>query len=371
MSALAFAYLLGLSIQTKYAVPLQVSIRTDTPLVPMFHQEKAYLVYELELVNYDPHPANLTKITVRNGSGKTLATFMGDDLKKCLSSQGAAPGADPTTLEHGKLSVANIWIALPPNAIPREISHTLSFKRDDSGPTTVSGGKLLLSARRGVIVQPPLTGTNWIAATAPSNTSAHRTARMCLEGHASIGQRFAIDWLKVDGHGNTFNGPESKNESYFAYGKNILACANAKVVKVVDGLRENVPHGGVVAVVITPRSLPGNHVILDLGHGIYAAYAHMIPGSIRVKPGQRVKAGQVLGKLGNSGNSAEPHLHFQIMNAPDFIASEGLPFGCPMITIQPTKASEDGTAIIFQKVGARTTIRNQMPLENDWVAFPK
>lgn len=123
--------------------------------------------------------------------------------------------------------------------------------------------------------------------------------------------------------------------------------------------------------VITPRTLPGNHVFLDLGHGIYAAYAHMFPGSIRVKPGQRVKAGQVLGKLGNSGNSAEAHLLFQIMNAPDFIASEGLPFGYPMITIQPTQASEDGTAIIFKKVGARTTIRNQMPLENDWAAFPK
>ena len=123
--------------------------------------------------------------------------------------------------------------------------------------------------------------------------------------------------------------------------------------------------------VITPRTLPGNHVILDLGHGFYAAYAHMIPGSIRVKEGQRVKVGQVLGNLGNSGNSAEPHLHFQIMNAPNFVAAEGLPFGHPLLTIQPTEASAEDKNLLFKLIGRPVRIRDQMPLENDWVAFPK
>jgi murein DD-endopeptidase MepM/ murein hydrolase activator NlpD len=191
-----------------------------------------------------------------------------------------------------------------------------------------------------------------------------------LGGHASIGQRFAIDWVQVDSKGRTFSGPENLNESYYAYNKNVLACADARVVTVVDGVKSNVPRSGSLAEVITPRTLPGNHIILDLGNGIFAAYAHLIPGSIRVKAGQRVKVGQVIARLGNTGNSSEPHLHFQIMNAPDFIMSEGLPFGHPFLTIQktePVPGDEDALRV----VGPRLQIRNQMPLNDDWVTFPR
>lgn len=370
MSATAIACLLTLSFQTKFQMPLQISIRSDTPLVPMFHQDRAYLVYELELVNYNAGPADLTKIAVTDAKGQVISTFAGDALKKCLSPERGEPGADPTTLEPGKLVLAYMWLDVAPNAVPEKIGHTLTFKRADAGPPTVSGGRLQLSAKRGITIRPPLEGSNWIAGNGPSNTSGHRRARLCLGGHASIGQRFAIDWLQVDSKGMTFSGPEDKNESYYAYNENVLACADAKVAKVVDGVKPNVPHGNALAEVITPRTLPGNHIILDLGHGIYAAYAHLIPGSIRVKAGQRVKSGQILGKLGNTGNSSEPHLHFQIMNAPDFIMSEGLPFGHPLLNIQKT-APVPGNEFAVKLVGPRIQIKNQMPLENDWVSFPK
>lgn len=351
-------------------MPLQISIRSDTPLVPMFHQDKAYLVYELELVNYNATPSDLTKIAVTNAKGQVINTFSGDALKKCLSPERGDASADPTTLEPGKLVVAYLWLDVSPNAVPENIGHTLSFKRDDAGPTTVSGGRLQLASKRGITIRPPLEGSNWIAANGPSNTSAHRRARLCLGGHASIGQRFAIDWLQVDSKGRTFGGPEDKNESYYAYNENVLACADAKVVAVVDGVKLNVPHGNTLAEVITPRTLPGNHVILEVRQGIYAAYAHLIPGSIRVKAGQRVKSGQILGKLGNTGNSSEPHLHFQIMNAPDFIMAEGLPFGHPLLNIQATDMASE-TEFAVKLVGPRIQIKDQMPLENDWVSFPK
>lgn len=371
MSASVLVCLLALSSQTKYSVPLQVSVRSDTPIMPMFHQARAYVAYELEMVNYDPTPAHLTKISVTDEKGKPIQSFSGQSLRDCLKSIGGEENADPTTLEPGRMTVAFLWLSFPSSAIPKKLGHMLTFNREGVGPPTVSSALLPISEKRGVIVQPPLEGTNWIACTGPSNTSAHRRARMSLYGHAAIGQRFAIDWLKVDGEGRTFKGPEDRNESYFAYGKNVLACADAMVVEVVDGLKENVPHGEEIAVVITPRTLPGNHVILNLGHGLFAAYAHMIPGSIRVKEGQRVKVGQVLGKLGNSGNSAEPHLHFQIMNAPNFVAAEGLPFGHPLLTIQPTEVTAENNNLLFKLMGKRVRIRNQMPLENDWVAFPK
>lgn len=365
MSATAIACLLTLSAQTKYVMPLQISIRSDTPLVPLFHQDKAYLVYELQLVNYTSKSADLTKIAVNDSKGKVLGTFTGEALKSCF-----VKGQDPADIEPGKLVVAYMWLSFPASAIPDKIGHTLTFNRDDPGPPTVSGGRLQLSAKRGITVHPPLEGANWIAGNGPSNTSGHRRARLCLGGHASIGQRFAIDWVQVDQEGKSFSGPEDKNESYFAYNENVLACADAKVVVVVDGVKSNIPHGNTLAEVITPRTLPGNHIILDLGHGIYAAYAHLIPGSIRVKAGQRVKVGQVMAKLGNTGNSSEPHLHFQIMNAPDFIMSEGLPFGHPVLTIQKT-GPVPGNDFAVKLIGPRIQIKNEMPLEDDWVSFPK
>ncbi|MDX1983227.1 MAG: M23 family metallopeptidase [Bryobacteraceae bacterium] len=74
------------------------------------------------------------------------------------------------------------------------------------------------------------------------------------------------------------------------------------------------------------ETLGGNYIVLDLGGGRFAFYAHLQPGSLRVKPGDKVKRGQVLGLACNSGNSTEPHLHFHVSNGPDPLASEGLPF---------------------------------------------
>ena len=69
----------------------------------------------------------------------------------------------------------------------------------------------------------------------------------------------------------------------------------------------------------------GNHVVLDLGGGVYAALAHLRRGSLRVRPGDRVAPGQQLAECGNSGNSTEPHLHFQLMDHPSVLLAAGLP----------------------------------------------
>lgn len=369
MSSFALACAIALNTQTKFSMPLQVGVRSDTPLVAMQSHGRSYLVYELELLNYDSEPAHLEKIAIQDGKRKTIKTLAGDELRDCLTPV-RNPDGDPTSLPPGRAAVVYVWLPFPKNAVPTQLTHTLTFGRDDGGPKTVTGGRLELSGRSGVIVRPPLMGSNWVAGNGPSNTSPHRRARLCLDGHASIGQRFAIDWIQVDETGTTFKGPESKNASYFAYNEKVLACADAKVVSVVDGVTENVPHAPTLAVVMSRRTLAGNHVILDLGRGLYAAYAHLIPGSIEVKAGQRVKSGQLLARLGNSGNSSEPHLHFQIMNAPSFAAAEGLPFGHPSFGAQAARAKA-GNELELERVGKRAILRNEMPLQNDWVDFPR
>jgi murein DD-endopeptidase MepM/ murein hydrolase activator NlpD len=100
--------------------------------------------------------------------------------------------------------------------------------------------------------------------------------------------------------------------------------ADGTVIEARDGIPEGVPPKNYAPT--TLQNVFGNSVILDIGGGWYAAYAHIIPGSVSVKIGDRVTQGQILGKLGNSGNSSAPHLHFHLCNGRDGLASEGLPF---------------------------------------------
>ena len=118
-------------------------------------------------------------------------------------------------------------------------------------------------------------------------------------------QRFAIDFVQLREDGRTFTGDQKDNKNYRCYGAEALAVADGVVVAVKDGIPENVPGANSRAVPITLETVGGNHVILDVGNGRFAFYAHLQPGSLRVKLGGKVRRGQVLGLVGNSGNSTE------------------------------------------------------------------
>ncbi|MBZ5710618.1 peptidoglycan DD-metalloendopeptidase family protein [Nannocystis pusilla] len=134
--------------------------------------------------------------------------------------------------------------------------------------------------------------------------------------HAS--QRRAADLVIVDAAGKTHKGDGRELTDYYAYGQDILAVADGVVVTVVDGVPDSVPGE------LNPYMAPGNMVVLRHEGELHSAYAHLIPGSIKVKPGAKVRRGQVLGKCGNSGNSSEPHLHVQLQDGPRFQKSWGI-----------------------------------------------
>ena len=131
-------------------------------------------------------------------------------------------------------------------------------------------------------------------------------------------QRRAADLVVADEAGSSHRGDGRANRDYYAYGKQVLAVADGAVVTAVDGVPDNVPGE------MNPMMTTGNLVILDHGGGVYSAYAHLVPGSLAVKVGSRVKRGQTLGACGNSGNSSEPHLHVQLMDGPRFEQSRGI-----------------------------------------------
>ena len=220
--------------------------------------------------------------------------------------------------------------------------------------------------RRGPTIGPPLRGGPWVAVNGPSNTSGHRRALIAVNGSPSIAQRFAIDWVKIDDANSTSHGDKRVNDSYYAEGNDALAVADGRVVEVKDGIPENVPGLDSRAVPITLETIGGNHVILDIGGGYFAFYAHLEPGSLRVRPGERVKRGQVLGSVGNSGNSTEPHLHFHVSDANSPLGSEGVPYRLDRFELV---GDCGGTRRGCSRTspGAR---RDEIPLENALVRFP-
>ena len=107
-----------------------------------------------------------------------------------------------------------------------------------------------------------------------------------------------------------------------------LRCPNARL----DGLPDNVGATERSSRVVTVDSAAGNCLTLDLGSGRFALYAHLQPGSLKVKLGDHANAGQAPARLGNSGNSDAPHLHFQSTDDNSPMGSEGIPYELEVFT---------------------------------------
>jgi hypothetical protein len=306
---------------TAASFPLGLPIDLHTPLPPtpfLGGDGKTYLVYELHVTNMSARDVLLSRVDVLAGPA-TLGSFEGAELNAVLSTRAGAQ--DRRTLPAGRRSVVFFFIEVAPAAVPASLRHRVTI-----GELNVTGGPVAVSTQKPIAIAAPLKGDGWRAGNGPGRDSGHRRALIPVEGAARIAQRFAIDWVKAGADGRTFTGNAQDNKSYHAYVVDALAVADATVVAVKNGIPENVPGIASRAVPITLETIGGNYVVLDLGGGRFAFYAHLQPGSLRVKVGDRVRTGQVLGLVGNSGNSTEPHLHFHISNGISPLGAEGLPY---------------------------------------------
>jgi hypothetical protein len=131
-------------------------------------------------------------------------------------------------------------------------------------------------------------------------------------------QKNAFDFVIHDHTGNSFKSNGKTNEDYYAFGKELLAPCDGEVVLVVDGIKDNTPGE------LNPIYIPGNTVIIKTSKNEYLFFAHFMQHSIKVKQGENVKQGDLLGRCGNSGNSSEPHLHFHIQNVENINIATGV-----------------------------------------------
>jgi murein DD-endopeptidase MepM/ murein hydrolase activator NlpD len=188
-----------------------------------------------------------------------------------------------------------------------------------------------------VVVDFPLHGQNWVAVTSPAD-------RIPSHGVDMLGQRYAYDFLRVDDRPGFQAHPAGRwrglliggrTRECYAWGAPVHAPMDGEVVAATDGMGERgwlhpvreLAHAAYNAVTFRPSRLPrilGNHVVLR-GDGVFAAFAHFAPGSVAVKAGQRVRAGDLLGRVGHTGNSTMPHLHVQLMDSDDPLSAKGVP----------------------------------------------
>ena len=131
-------------------------------------------------------------------------------------------------------------------------------------------------------------------------------------------QKNAIDIVIKDEKGDSFKTDGIANEDYYAFGKELIAPCDGEIVLVVDGIKDNKPSE------LNPMYAPGNSVIIQTDKNEYLFFAHFKQNTIKVKQGQKVKQGELLGLCGNSGNSSEPHLHFHIQNVEDMNTATGV-----------------------------------------------
>ena len=186
----------------------------------------------------------------------------------------------------------------------------------------------------------PLRGV-WYAGVGPTFHTGHRWA---------LPEEFAFDIAKLDAGGRTYKGDGTKFSDYYAYGADVHAAADGRVVAVETGQPENpdmmrkpgesqdayaarVQQNQAALLAKGTAGLAGNYVMIDHGSSEYSLYAHMQPGSVRVRAGDQVRAGDVIGRLGSSGNSTEPHLHFQLCDKPDPLMCAGIPINFTAIEI--------------------------------------
>lgn len=385
--AISFLFLLNI-INPKYICAqnnlLTAPVDLEIPMAPapVKADGKIHLLYELHITNFRAKNLELTRVEILKdeANAQPLASYKDTELVNRLGRPGAPPDlSDKRIIGGGMRAVVFLQITVNTEAdIPRSLHHRLFFKLDDTNANgverVVDGALVIIRRSSPIVIAPPLRGERWLAANGVSNKSEHRRALVPINGKARIAQRFATDWIKLGTDGQAFHGNPANNASWYAYGTEVLAVANAIVVDVKNGIPENDPTSDKKAVPITLENVGGNYIILDLGNNYFAFYAHLQPKSLRVKIGDKVSRGQVLALLGNSGNSDAPHLHFYVSDANSPLGAEGVPFVFESFEVQGAVKSlevlEGGEGRKPQPNATVDKRQMEIPVEHAVVRFP-
>lgn len=291
-------------------------------------RERQALVYEIAVAPpADGAAFSIERIEVRDGS-RPLASVDASAIAASTLVRGVdlfPVNPPPSTIAAGQEAVVFMMHEVPSGQeMADRLDANVSLRYAD-GQTEVASLAVPILPVAPVILGPPLRGGPWVAINALSNTSIHRRAIQPFP-EVHVPERYAIDYMLIDEAGKLTRPPGTANDDFLGYGKELLAVGDGTIAAVRDGLPDLTPGKGPDPATLTAENIAGNMVILSLDQGGHVFYAHLRPGEVRVKVNDRVKKGDVLGLLGNSGNTDSPHLHIHVCDRPDPLDSEGVPF---------------------------------------------
>ncbi len=368
---------------------------TISPVPVMGTDGRIHLPYELLMVNFGTGPATIVSVQAldREHPARVLDSLTGSDMGSHfeVATIGGSPGPN-AVLGPGQEGV--VWMDATVDgwsSVPSEIVHKVEvkFPTGQAGglvpaDVTVTVAPTKVSHLPAPVIAPPLAGKRWFDANGCCSTvTAHRGSVNPLDGRTNFPERSAIDFIQLNDRNTLFTGPATELSSYAYYGTPVTSVADGQVVALQDGLPNQVPTVEPPLGKLPLEDFAGNHVIekfVYAGHTYYALYAHMKPGSVsaHVHLGEYLHVGQQVGQLGNSGNSAAPHLHFQVMDRPTALASQGIPYEFDRSYLRGRAASENvvddvlaGQPFTFAPGVGPTWQTNRLPLFLDLVDFPK
>jgi murein DD-endopeptidase MepM/ murein hydrolase activator NlpD len=299
------------------------------PPTPVSVEGREQLLYELHLTNFSQDPLEPRRVRVLDAdTGRVVGDFAGEALRARLASVPA--GGKGRTIEPGRRAVVFVELDLPPGEVPRGLAHRIDYAAGEQD-FTAAGPEVVVDTRPAVVLGPPLAGGPWVAVHAAEWARGHRRVTYTVDGRARIPGRFAVDFVRTDDQGRTTRGDKDRPSDALGYGAEVLAVADAAVVAVRDGMAESPSIAGNPKHAIGDAA--GNFVALRLPGGRTAFYEHLKPGSVRVKAGDRVRRGQVVGALGFSGDTTGPHLHFHVADGDTPLGGEGVPFAVDRFTL--------------------------------------
>lgn len=351
--------------QMKIAIPQPVQIYRGDGITS--------LVYELHMVDSLKRPVDFIEFSI--SSEKTILLHDSEYTKL------------PKKKDTNRY-IKYIWIDV--NEIPKVLNHTVNYKIENN---IYNFTKVIDVNEESIVsIGLPVKGGLWYMCDGPSPQNSHRNHTTALKARYDSlqdgyklgysNQRFAIDFEKVGENNRLYKNDGYKNSDHFCYKEDVYAVADGIVIGVVDSLPD-MPNPPVIEEFENPTDFTGNLVLQDIGDGVIASYAHLLALNINVNVGDTLKKGDLIGKIGSSGNSTMPHLHFHL-SKPDFnlvdkndiigmfIISEGISYVFDKYIRYEVKSGKindyEGMTEIYSEpfvIDKPEIINNMMPYDKD------
>jgi hypothetical protein len=366
----------------KHESLVPVIVSPVEPAVPFRGSGGAYLVsYELRVFNATPLTLLPARVSVSTPSGEVIEKLDRAQVTDALALPGTRSGVGQ--LRGGQQATLYLTLRFDDRSkIPDRLVHRIVVRSDRFPRGRAVSSPAVVNVRNAFdvpVLGPPLAaGRGYVAADSCCSSVRHRRASLAIDNREWLAQRFAVDWEQIDARRRFVKrGGDPKDPAdYTIYGARAIAASDATIVHVIDGLDEQTP--GALPEGIPLREADGNSIVAKLHDGLYMLYAHLQAGSIKVKEGDTVKRGDLLGLVGNSGNTSAPHLHFHVMDGPSALTSEGVPYVIDTFANQGPAALHCGLRPVREHhdpfdvlpFAGSADNRAEMPLDLTVVSFP-